>query len=67
MEDNQSKDLIILKIYIFGGGSVDGKTCILRRYLENTFSEFSPPTLGFDYRTKYIKYGNYNLKYILVY
>ena len=62
MEDNQSKDLILLKIFILGGGGGDGKTCIFRRYVENTFSEISPATIGLDFKIKYIKYGKYNLK-----
>ena len=62
MEDNQSKDLILLKIFILGGGGGDGKTCILRRYVENTFSEFSSATIGADFLTKFIKYDKYNLK-----
>ncbi len=63
MKNAQSKDLIVLKIFLLGG--VSGKTCILERYCDNCFSEKSFATIGIDFRNKIIQFKNYNIKLII--
>jgi len=62
MEDKQSKDLILLQILILGGGSADGKTCILQRYSENRFCDVTLATIGMDYKKKTIHFDNHEIK-----
>jgi GTP-binding nuclear protein Ran len=52
------------KVVLVGDGSV-GKTCFIKRFLQNTFTESYVPTLGVDiwainFRTNY---GNYTIDF----
>jgi small GTP-binding protein len=46
-----------IKVTLLGNPGV-GKTCIIARYIDNTFDENNAPTIGANYSEKIIKKGN---------
>ena len=52
-EEDESENLFEINTLILGDCSV-GKTCILLRYVCNSFDEGQQPTIGVDFRTKKI-------------
>ena len=50
-----------LKVVIIGDATV-GKSCILHRYVSNTFQEHSTPTLGAAYHTRVLEVDNKSVK-----
>ena len=52
-EEDDSENLFEINTLILGDCSV-GKTCILLRYVCNSFDETQQPTIGVDFRTKKI-------------
>ena len=53
MTDNQYSETSY-KILLLGDSSV-GKTCFLKRYIDNTFQDAYLSTIGFDFKFKYVK------------
>ena len=56
---------VVLKILTLGESSV-GKTSIILRYTENTFSEQFLTTIGIDFKQKIIDFHNKKIKVLLV-
>ena len=54
-EENKKADSV--KITLIGGTGV-GKTCIIRRFSNNTYEENPPSTLGGSYSLKFVKVGD---------
>ena len=52
MTDNQNSETSY-KILLLGDSSV-GKTCFLKRYIDNTFQDAYLSTIGFDFKIKYV-------------
>ena len=55
-EDDESIERAF-KIFILGDSSV-GKTCLLKRYTEDTFQDVYLSTIGFDYKFKKVTLNN---------
>ncbi|XP_065885938.1 ras-related protein Rab-13-like [Dysidea avara] len=47
----------LIKLILIGNSSV-GKTCLILRYVENTYQKNFLPTIGVDFKTKNVKYQN---------
>ena len=56
-------ELYICKIVLLGESEV-GKTCIINRYLYNTFNSNYQPTIPLNHKEKIINNENFNLKLI---
>ena len=52
MTDNKNSE-ISYKILLLGDSSV-GKTCFLKRYIDNTFQDAYLSTIGFDFKYKFV-------------
>ena len=57
----QKKEIYIYKIVILGNTSV-GKTSFLIRFCDDKFLEDSLTTIGVDYKNKFVKRNNKNIK-----
>lgn len=55
---------VILKLFLIGSLGV-GKTSLILRYAENTFSEQSAASIGVDYKTKIVMVGMYKSRYAI--
>ena len=53
MEEQEEKKEKNFKILLLGDSSV-GKTCFLKRYIDETFQDVYLSTIGFDYKYKHI-------------
>ena len=58
---NSNTSNITLKILTIGESGV-GKTCVLRRFVENKFMKNHLATIGIDFKTKTVQYGNSSIK-----
>lgn len=47
---NKSKSLVY-KVILLGDAGV-GKTCVINRYVKNTFSDYNKSTVGIDFANK---------------
>ena len=56
-DDEENEHIFEIRTLILGDCSV-GKTCILLRYVSNSFDESQQPTIGVDFRTKKITLDN---------
>lgn len=57
----------LLRILLVGDSGV-GKTCILIRFVENTFTPSYISTIGIDFKIKTVDIGKYNrTKYIYMF
>ena len=61
----QKKEIYIYKILILGNSSV-GKTSFLIRFCDDKFLEDSLTTIGVDYKNKFVKRYNKNIKLIIM-
>ena len=61
----QKKEIYIYKIVILGNTSV-GKTSFLIRFCDDKFLEDSLTTIGVDYKNKFVKRNNKNIKLIIM-
>ena len=57
MADKNQKKEPLYKILLLGDWSV-GKTCLIMRYTENTFTEIHLTTVGLDYKLKNFKFDD---------
>ena len=53
LEEDEKKVEILYKVLLLGDWSV-GKTCLLMRYMENTFTEMHLSTIGIDSKIKIV-------------
>ena len=58
---NSNTSNITLKILTIGESGV-GKTCVLRRFVENKFMKNHLATIGIDFKTKTVQYGGSSIK-----
>jgi Ras-related protein Rab-8A len=58
---NSNISNITLKILTIGESGV-GKTCVLRRFVENKFMKNHLATIGIDFKTKTVQYGGSSIK-----
>jgi Ras-related protein Rab-8A len=58
---NSNTSNITLKILTIGESGV-GKTCVLRRFVENKFMKNHFATIGIDFKTKTVQYGGSSIK-----
>ena len=58
---NEKKEIFLLKILVLGDSSV-GKTSILLRFCEGKYDPESLTTVGVDYKKKYIRRNNKNIR-----
>ena len=60
-EEDNGKAEISLKILLIGDSEV-GKTCLLQKFVEDSFQEEHIATIGVEYKHKYIVRNNYKIR-----
>ena len=52
----QKEKPVPLNILVLGSSEI-GKTCLVRRYIKDSFNEHTLESIGMDFASKYIKFG----------
>lgn len=67
LPENMAKNYDFLFRLLLVGDSGVGKTCILIRFVENTFSESYIATIGIDFKIRTLEIGRYKVKFVYHY